>query len=196
MISVPQFNSLLTSLSLSCNVFKSLPSISIDIRDLLYNLNLLGFVIKFLQISSHSSIYGNEIADFLAASTLSLRSPALSLKLWSDFCSFFRTHTNKMWLDQWKNQPLNFSTSFKSISLTIPILLWFHNFKLCKKTIFSFSRLRIGYTLLLFHSYNLFLNNTSLHSHISETICDFPHIQLYWPCLKVQRKILQAFIKS
>lgn len=68
--------------SFTSNIFKSLSSsISMNVRDLLYNLCFSRFiqVVKFLWISSHSDIYGNEIINSLAKSTSSLRSPSPSL---------------------------------------------------------------------------------------------------------------------
>lgn len=119
----------------------------------------------------------------------------ISLKrLWFDIWSLFRTHINKMLLDQWKNQPSNFATWYNSISFTIPIRPWFYNLKLCRKTIFSFSRIRIGHTLLSSHSYYLLLNNSPLCIlHIAEAICDFPHIFLYCPSIIALREILSAY---
>lgn len=78
---------------LSSNNF---PLLFLLISRILYNLGYSEFAIRFLWISSHSSIQGNQMADSLAKSSSSLRSPSPFLIPRSDLCLLFRTHINKM----------------------------------------------------------------------------------------------------
>lgn len=184
--------------NLSSNVFKSNPSsISINIRNLLYKLDSSGCVVQFLWVPSHSGISGNEVADSLAKSTSSLLCPSSSLIPWTDFCSILKTNNALMWLNQWTNLPPNYSTWYRNISPTIPSQPWFHNMKLNRKTICSFSRLRLGHTLLPSHSFKLTLCDSPFCTlHISEAICDIPHILFQCPILIAERKQLYNLIKN
>lgn len=192
-------DSLSSLLSLSSDFFNSRPSpISIRIRQLLYELTLSDFLVEFLWVPSHSGIKGNEIVDSIAKSTSSFCCPSPTLIPWTDFCPLLKSHISNLWLNQWNNLAPNYASWYKNISPSIPSQPWFHNLKLNRNIITSFSRLRLGHTLLPSHSYKLSLNDSPLcmlHVH-DPTICDISHILFHCPSLAPQRNILFALIHS
>lgn len=192
-------DSLSCLLSLSSDFFNSRPSpISIRIRQLLYELTLSDFIVEFLWVPGHSGIKGNEIADSIAKSTSSFCCPSPTLIPWTDFCPLLKYHIYNLWRNQWNGLAPNYASWYKNISPSIPSHPWFHNLKLNRKIITSFSRLRFGHTLLPSHSYKLSLNDSPLcmfHVH-DPMICDISHILFHCPSLVPQRNTLFTLIHS
>jgi hypothetical protein len=117
---------------------------------------------------------------------------------WTDFCPLLKSHISNLWHNQWNNLAPNYAPWYKNISPSIPSHPWFHNLKLNRNMITSFSRLRFGHTLLPSHSYKLSLNDSPLcmlHAH-DPMICDISHILYHCPLLVPQRNSLFALIHS
>lgn len=160
------------------------PSISVSIRQYLYDLSLTEFVIECLWIPSHIGIQGNKIADSFSKSTSSLINPSSALIPWTDFFPLLKSHIDQIWINQWSSLPSNYASWYRNISPSIPHNPRFLNLNLSKKIISSFSHLRLGHTLLPSHSYKLSLKDSPLCTlHATESNYDISHILFQWSCL-------------
>jgi hypothetical protein len=131
----------------------------------------------------------------IAKNTASIQLPSNIPIPWFDFCPKLKSCVHHLWSDSYNNLPHHFATRYRKLNPTIPSKPWFHNLKLSRKAISSFSRLRFGHTLLPSHSFKLSLNDSPLciFDH-PPTICDINHILFKCSALHAER--LQLLTKK
>jgi len=185
-------------LAISSDPFlSSLSPLVLIIKSLVYRLSLADKTVKFLWIPSHVGIAGNERADHLAFSTKFLiysspfKTPA------SDFLPIHRKLLRNAWQTKWDSLPPNYAAWHRHIVSSIPKHPWFKDLEISRHLIVSYTRLRIGHSLLPHHSSKLNLNSSPLCTlHHDESICDFDHILFNCPSLLTSRQLLFSFLSS
>lgn len=145
--------------------------------------------IKLLWIPSHIGIHGNEVADWLAKSTVIRILPSPAQLSWTDLFPPLRRRILSLWSNQWNNLPISFASKYKN---TAPVIsnnkTWFNNLNLPRSTIVRFNRFRVGHSLLPDHAYKLGLNYSPMYTlHTGESICDLQHLLFHCPSLYSER---------
>ncbi|KAL4103296.1 hypothetical protein QTP88_018673 [Uroleucon formosanum] len=159
-------------LAISSDSFlSSLSPLVLIIKSLIYRISLADKTVKFFWIPSHVGIAGNERADYLAFSTKSLiyfspyKTPA------SDLLPFHRKLLRNAWQTKWDSLPPNHAAWHRQIVTSIPKHPWFKDLEISRHLIVSYTRLRIGHSLLPHHSSKLNLNSSPLCTlHHNESI--------------------------
>ncbi|KAL4156135.1 hypothetical protein QTP88_000170 [Uroleucon formosanum] len=185
-------------LAISSDSFlSSLSPLVLIIKSLVYRISLADKTVKFFWIPSHVGIAGNERADYLAFSTKSLiyfspyKTPA------SDLLPFHRKLLRNAWQTKWDSLPPNHAAWHRQIVTSIPKHPWFKDLEISRHLIVSYTRLRIGHSLLPHHSSKLNLNSSPLCTlHHNESICNFEHIIFDCPSLFNNRQLLFSYLSS
>ena len=185
-------------LAISSDSFlSSLSPLVLIIKSLVYHLSLADKTVKFFWIPSHVGIVGNERADHLAFSTKYLTNLSPFKTPASDFLPVHRKLLSNAWQTKWDSLPPNYATWHRHIVSSIPKHPWFKDLEISRHLIVCFTRLRIGHSLLPYHSFKLNLNSSPLCTrHHEESICDFDHILFNCPSLFYSRQLLFSFISS
>jgi len=184
--------------AISSNPFNSsLSPLVLLIKSLIYCLSLINKTVQFLWVPSHVGILGNERADHLAFFTKGFSHISLCKIPALDLLPFLRKLLHNSWESKWSSLPSNYASWHRSICPSIPLHPWFLGLEIPKFYINSFSRLRIGHSLLPHHSYHLSLNSSPLCPlHLEEAFCDFNHIIFNCPSLLSDRHRLFSRLSS
>lgn len=100
-------------------------------------------------------------------------------------------------VENWANPSPNFAARFHQLSLLISALAWFIKLDFSRKNISSFSRLRLGHSVLPPYANKLSLNDSpysTLRPNLS--ICNASDLLFKCSSLSPQRILLFQFLKS
>ncbi|XP_025266733.1 uncharacterized protein LOC105255877 [Camponotus floridanus] len=174
---------------LSINMAHSYNYIIFSIKQKLYEIKLNGLEAIIIWIPAHSSILGNETADFLAKKAVSAGKLTDKKLPHSDFFSIPRRRyiesSSRLLKIQGKNKGVSYFATFNEITLKP----WFHKLKLDRESIVTCCRLRSGHYAL----------NYSLHrcNLVADPSCqcgfryqDADHIFWSCPLFSTQRTLL------